>query len=96
MSEKCDQKSADQVDESRDNGTVDHVGEKATHDRNDHEGVETMEELRCVIILGVDLIQGYYTGYPAPLPLQEIDEQVGTQIRRFRYNMDHFASVIPT
>ncbi len=52
------------------------------------EGVETMEELRTVILLGVDLIQGYYTGYPAKEPVAEIDEMVSAQIRRFYSNKD--------
>ena len=49
------------------------------------EGVETLEELRTVISLGVDLIQGYYTGRPGKKPLEQIDENVRTQIKRFNY-----------
>lgn len=40
------------------------------------EGVETAEELRCVIELGADLIQGYYTGRPSPEPIEEIDADI--------------------
>ena len=49
------------------------------------EGVETLDELRTVISLGVDLIQGYYTGRPGKKPLEQIDENVRTQIKRFNY-----------
>ncbi|MBO7661883.1 MAG: EAL domain-containing protein [Clostridia bacterium] len=40
------------------------------------EGVETYEELRTVIEFGIDLIQGFYTGRPAPHPAPEIDENI--------------------
>ncbi|MBR1739622.1 MAG: EAL domain-containing protein [Ruminococcus sp.] len=40
------------------------------------EGVETAEELKCVIKLGADYIQGYFTGRPAPEPLDEIDPEI--------------------
>lgn len=40
------------------------------------EGIETEEELRMVIELGVDLIQGYYTGRPSYEPVQQIDSDV--------------------
>ncbi len=40
------------------------------------EGVETSEELRTVIDLGVDLIQGYYTGRPTLEPISHIDESI--------------------
>lgn len=48
------------------------------------EGVETSEELRCVILLGVDLIQGFYTGRPAPEPVGSINEEIIAEIRRYR------------
>lgn len=41
------------------------------HDRGRQvvaEGIETPEELRCVIDLGVDLLQGYYLAKPAVIP----------------------------
>lgn len=40
------------------------------------EGVETAEELRTVIQLGVDFVQGYYTGRPSLEPIPHIDEGV--------------------
>ena len=46
------------------------------------EGVETLEELKTVIELGVDLIQGFYTGRPAADPPAQIHEDVAAQIRR--------------
>ncbi len=47
------------------------------------EGVETGEELRTVINLGCDLIQGYYTGRPAPEVLSEIEERISEEIRKY-------------
>ena len=47
------------------------------------EGVETAEELRTVIALGVDLIQGYYTGRPGRKPIARINEEILLQIKRF-------------
>ncbi len=44
------------------------------------EGVETYDELRTVIEFGIDLIQGYYTGRPAPRPVPVIDESVQNAI----------------
>ena len=40
------------------------------------EGVETKDELDTVIALGADLIQGYYTAKPSPVPLKEIPEEI--------------------
>jgi EAL domain-containing protein (putative c-di-GMP-specific phosphodiesterase class I) len=39
------------------------------------EGVETAEELRTLIGLGVEYAQGYYLGAPAPLPLRGVTER---------------------
>ena len=50
------------------------------------EGVETMAELRTVISLGVDYIQGFYTGRPELEPVLEIDPEIRAQIRRFSAN----------
>ena len=44
------------------------------------EGVETSEELKCVKSLGADLIQGYYTGRPAPAPLAELDPKIKKEL----------------
>ena len=44
------------------------------------EGVETSNELRMVIDLGVDLIQGFYTGRPAPQPVQAIAVEIKKEI----------------
>ncbi len=44
------------------------------------EGVETSNELRMVIDLGVDLIQGYYTGRPVPEPVSAIAEDIRREI----------------
>lgn len=40
------------------------------------EGVETEEELKMVIRLQVDYIQGYITGKPSYVPIKEIDEDI--------------------
>ena len=44
------------------------------------EGVETSEELRTVIHMGVDLIQGFYTARPAPDPLVKLDAKIQNEI----------------
>ena len=44
------------------------------------EGVETSNELRMVIDLGVDLIQGFYTGRPAPQPIPAIADEIKKEI----------------
>ncbi len=46
------------------------------------EGVETSEELRTVIDFGVDYIQGYYTGRPAPDPISEIAPEIKKEFIR--------------
>ncbi len=51
------------------------------------EGVETSEELRTVIHLGADLIQGYYTARPAPEFIGQIDEKIRDEIRT--YHREH-------
>ena len=47
------------------------------------EGVETAEELRTVIHLGADLIQGYYTAKPAPEILLNINEKRRNEVKQF-------------
>ena len=44
------------------------------------EGVETSEELRTVIEMGVDLIQGYYTGKPSEELPDAIDTYIAAEI----------------
>ncbi len=44
------------------------------------EGVETAQEMKTVIRLGVDLIQGYYTSKPKPLFLDSIAKDVNDEI----------------
>lgn len=44
------------------------------------EGVETCEEFRTVVSLGVDFVQGYYTGRPALLPMTDIPDYVVSDI----------------
>ena len=46
------------------------------------EGVETSNELKMVIDLGVDLIQGFYTGRPAYEPITSINEDIRKEILR--------------
>lgn len=53
------------------------------HDNGFHilaEGVETAGELRAVIHMGADLIQGYYTAKPSLEILQEIDPEIKNEI----------------
>lgn len=47
------------------------------------EGIETKEELRTVIHMGVDLIQGYYTGRPQAVPLAKLDKKVLDEITTY-------------
>lgn len=44
------------------------------------EGVETSDEMITVINLGVDFIQGYYTGRPSPEPVKEINPDIKNEI----------------
>ncbi len=47
------------------------------------EGVETSEELHTVILLGVDLIQGYYTAMPSPEIIDSIPDAIKQEIRKY-------------
>ena len=47
------------------------------------EGVETSEELRAVILLGADLIQGFYTARPAAEPIESVPYDIRQEIRSF-------------
>ncbi len=44
------------------------------------EGVETYDELHAVITFGVDYVQGYYTGRPAPEPVPSINNKIRNEI----------------
>ena len=48
------------------------------------EGVETSEELRTVILLGADLVQGFYTARPSPQPLDSIPYEIRQEIKRWQ------------
>ncbi|EXM37526.1 diguanylate phosphodiesterase [Ruminococcus albus SY3] len=48
------------------------------------EGVETALELRTVILMGVDLIQGYYTARPAPDLIASIPLEIKQEIKRYQ------------
>ena len=52
------------------------------------EGIETSEELRTVILLGADLIQGYYTARPAPEIIQSIPEEIKLEIKRLHQELE--------
>ena len=47
------------------------------------EGVETTEELRAVIHLGADLIQGYYTAKPSVDILPEVEDKIRKEMRDY-------------
>ena len=47
------------------------------------EGVETSEELKAVIMMGADLIQGFYTARPAAELLDSIPEEISEEIRSY-------------
>ncbi|MBR6381350.1 MAG: GGDEF domain-containing protein [Lachnospiraceae bacterium] len=51
------------------------------------EGVETSEELNAAIRMGVDLIQGYFTGRPGPEPVKTISAQLMSEISRANLDM---------
>ena len=51
------------------------------------EGVETSAELRTVIDCGIDLIQGFYTGRPAEMPIRSISDKVLREIREENLNL---------
>ena len=46
------------------------------------EGVETPEELKTVIYLGADLIQGFYTARPSGIILDELSEDIKNEIKK--------------
>ena len=52
------------------------------------EGIELTQEMREVIKLGVDLIQGYYTSKPKPYVVRAIDERVINEIVQYNQNIN--------
>lgn len=44
------------------------------------EGIETYEELKTIISLGADYIQGYYISHPKPVLVHEISEKIRKEI----------------
>ena len=46
------------------------------------EGIETSEELRAVVLLGVDLIQGFYTARPSAELVSAIPHEICLEIKR--------------
>lgn len=54
------------------------------------EGVENSKELKEVIRLGADLIQGFYTAKPQAEPLMQIDERIKNEIVQYNQsNLSH-------
>lgn len=47
------------------------------------EGIETAEELHTVILLGIDLIQGYYTARPNAVIADSISYEIKQEIKRY-------------
>ena len=48
------------------------------------EGVETSEELHTVILMGVDLIQGYYTARPASEIIDAVPHEISQEIKLYQ------------
>ena len=48
------------------------------------EGVETWRELRMVVRMGVDLVQGYYTAMPSPEIVPEVESDIKREVLRYR------------
>ncbi len=49
------------------------------------EGVETAQEMKKVIELGIDLIQGYYTAKPGATPIEHIESRVVSEIIQYSH-----------
>ncbi|MBD5105328.1 MAG: EAL domain-containing protein [Ruminococcaceae bacterium] len=58
------------------------------------EGVETYDELKTVIQLGCDLIQGYYVSKPKPVMLLNTAENICKEITDI--NLENFGSIVMT
>lgn len=56
------------------------------------EGVETAQEMKTVIRLGVDFIQGYYTSKPKPLFLDSISKEIKDEIIKTNLEIRPFGS----
>lgn len=52
------------------------------------EGVETSEELRCLMRLGADLIQGYYTAKPSPDIIDSVNEEIKNEIIKINKDIE--------
>lgn len=52
------------------------------------EGVETAQELRTVILLGADLVQGYFTARPSPEIIDSIPEDIRELIRKYHHEKE--------
>ncbi len=52
------------------------------------EGVETSEELRSVILFGIDLIQGYYTARPSAEIVDRIPGEIRQEIKRYYHERE--------
>ena len=53
------------------------------------EGVETADELHTVIMLGADLVQGYYTARPSPEIIDSIPEAIRQMIKRYHQEREN-------
>ena len=53
------------------------------------EGVETAEELRTVILLGFDLIQGYYTAKPDAEAIDSIPHEICQEIKAYHQEREN-------
>lgn len=56
------------------------------------EGIETAEELRTVIKLGADLIQGFYVARPSEKIIESVDSNVKMEISRYHREKEDGAS----
>ncbi|MBP5606101.1 MAG: EAL domain-containing protein, partial [Ruminiclostridium sp.] len=54
------------------------------------EGVETYEEMNTVIGFGVDLLPGYYTSRPAPVPVGKIPDKIRDEIAAENLNISRY------
>ena len=53
------------------------------------EGVETAEELHAVILLGADLVQGYFTAKPAPEIISSIPDDIKNMIKKYHQEREN-------